>query len=243
MFLLHPRRQAAATSPCPEGCLPLPQRWTAAACSLVPCSVRARGEGGSVLVLLSILTLNQDVLLGSGVGPLQHPCTPSLSLAADNCLASLLALGKERFLPLLLLVPDPRTQGNPGLVAFASALPREAAELCLVTLAGWGEPFTGPNRFRFYPDSGSKRAWCPFPRSLREASLPSGGGSGKQQGLTPVQQQQVSHHHTRATNACCPTRHSGGHRGEACPELLASECGLRCVGGCRFSWTEGRAPT
>lgn len=34
------------------------------------------------------------------------------------------------------MVQDPGAQGNQGLIAFASALPLEAVDLCLITLAG-----------------------------------------------------------------------------------------------------------
>lgn len=62
---------------------------------------------GNVLVLLSILSLRQDMLLGLWVGPFQHPCPLSLSLEANPCLACLVALGKESVSSLLSLVQDP----------------------------------------------------------------------------------------------------------------------------------------
>lgn len=89
------------------------------------------------MVLLPILILRQDMLLGLRSGTFLASWHTSLFPAAKHCLASVLALGKERVpCPCFALVQDPGAQGNQGLIAFASALLPEAVGLCLVTLAG-----------------------------------------------------------------------------------------------------------
>lgn len=135
------------------------------------CEVKGWGD---VLVLLSILRL-RTCYWGSGVRPFQHPCTPP-SLAANHCLASVVALGKERVSCPAFIGTGSWAQGNPGLVAFASALPPEA-DLCLVTVAGRREfPTPSPQgqaRFVSILALGARRFAAPLPAA--EGCASSGG--------------------------------------------------------------------
>lgn len=99
--------------------------------------VKGSGGGRGILVLLPILILRQDMLLGLRAGTSLASRHTSLFPAAKHCLASVVALGKERVsCPCFTMVQDPGAQGDQGLIAFASALSSEAVDLCLVTLAG-----------------------------------------------------------------------------------------------------------
>lgn len=62
--------------------------------------------------------------------------------------------------------------------------------------------------------------------------------------FTPVHQRQLSHHHTRATEWCCPTPvtlvGTGWRPAQTCLRVSADSC---CVRGCWLSQTEGLACT